>query len=188
MKFTVKIAFLLLSVMVFLLGACSSPHKAKKLDTEFERSQNVQGEEVGIKDGKLVVQRKIELAERLRRLQNDVYELEDRVYGNRKFGSKGLYGVLKDCKIKTASRELGGDGKLRWMEKIERVTDIEDDFELGIDEKDQLVAVKEEFLKDRIKRFKKHRKTLQSRQDEYEENLDICKADLASKQYDAKKQ
>ena len=100
MKFTVKIAFLLLSVMVFRLGACSSPHKAKKLDTEFERSQNVQGEEVGIKDGKLVVQRKIELAERLRRLQNDVYELEDRVYGNRKFGSKGLYGVLKDCKIK----------------------------------------------------------------------------------------
>lgn len=166
----------------FLLVSCAtSKHKAKKLETEMEKSQAVGEETVGIKDGKMVVQKKVEMNEALRRLQNDVYELEDRVYGNRKFGSKGLYGTLKDCKREAVSAELGGDGKLRWTEPIDRVTDKEDEWSIGFDEKDKLVAVSEEFLADRIERFKKYRQVLMKRQDEYEEKLEICDAEVKAK-------
>jgi hypothetical protein len=76
----------------------------------------------------------------------------------------------------------GGDGKLKWTEPIDRVTDKEDDFKVGIDEENKLVGVSEEFLLDRIKRFKGYKSILEKRQDEYEEKVAICKADLKSKE------
>jgi hypothetical protein len=172
-----------------LFVACSSnPHKAEDIDTKMEKeSGKVSGETVGIKDGNLVVQRKMLMSEELRRLQNDVYGLEDRVYGNRKFGSKGLYGVLKRCRADLANKENGGTGKLIWTEPIDRVTDKEDEYKIGVDEEDKVVAVTEEFLKDRIKRFKRYKRILQKRQDEYEEKIEICKTELKSRKYDIKK-
>lgn len=171
------------------LGACSSnPHKAEEIETEMEKDSTVSGDtKMGLKDGNMVVQKKVQMNEELRRLQNEVYGLEDRVYGNRKYGSKGLYGTLKACRLKLVSRELGGDGKLMWTEPIDRVTDKEEDFEIGIDEKEKIVGVSEEFLKDRITRFKKYKKTLQKRQDEYEEKVEICDAAVKNKEYEMKK-
>lgn len=165
-----------------LLASCATnKHKAKDLDTEMEKSQVVGEETIGVKNGNLVVQKKVEMNEALRRLQNEVYELEDRVYGNRKFGSKGLYGALKDCRLEAISHKLGGDGKLRWTEPIDRVTDKEDDWNIGYDEQEKLVAVSEEFLADRIERFKSYRQVLLKRQDEYEGKLEICDAEVKAK-------
>lgn len=183
---------LLWSLSVLLVVGCSSnPHKAEKIETKMEREQKVVDEKLGVKDGNLVIQKKVEMAEEVRRLQHEVYELEDRVYGNRKYGSKGLYGSLKDCKVKMSSKAMGGDGKLMWTEPVDRVTDKEEEFTIGIDEQDKIVGVSEEFLKDRITRFRKYRQTLQKRQDEYEEKLEICDAAVRSKAHDkeqAKKQ
>lgn len=164
--------------------ACShNPHKAEKIETKMEREQTMPADEkVGVKNGNLVVQKKVEMAEELRRIQYEVYEMEDKVYGNRKYGSKGIYGSLKDCRTKLASKDLGGDGKLMWTEPAERITDKEEEFTVGIDEKDKIVAVSEEFLNDRITRFRKYKQTLQKRQDEYEEKLDICDAAIKAKQ------
>lgn len=165
------------------MGGCrSNPHKAEKIETEMDKHQRVSGDEaVGVKDGNMVVQKKVAMNEELRRLQYEVFELEDRVYGNRKYGSKGLYGALKGCREELVSKKLGGDGKLMWTEPVDRVTDKEDEFNIGIDEKDKIVGVSEEFLKDRLVRFKKYKTTLLKRQDEYEEKLEICDADLKSK-------
>ena len=165
------------------LAACSSnPHKAEKIDTELKKSAALNAEEsVGVKSGNMIVQKKVQMNEELRRLQYEVYELEDRVYGNRKYGSKGLYGALKSCREETVSKKNGGDGKLIWTEPVDRVTDKEDEFNIGIDEHDKIVAVSEEFLKDRITRFNKYRTTLLKRQDEYEEKLEICDAGLKAK-------
>jgi len=116
--------------------------------------------------------------EELRKIQYEVYELEDRVYGNRKYGSLGLYGVLRDCKLQLSDTNNGGDGKLKWTEPIDRVTDKEEDFKIGLDEEKKLVGVSEEFLADRIKRFKGYQNLLNKRQDEYEEKVSICKAEL----------
>ena len=41
--------------------------------------------------------------------------------------------------------------------------------------------VSEEFLADRIQRFKSYQNVLNKREDEYEEKVTICKADLKSK-------
>lgn len=178
-----KVLFLagLMSTLA-ITGCRSNPHKAEKIKTDMEKSSDVGGgEKVGVKNGDMIVQKKVQMNEELRRLQYEVFELEDRVYGNRKYGSKGLYGALKQCKEESVSKKLGGDGKLMWTEPIDRVTDKEEEFNIGIDEKDKIVGVSEEFLKDRIARFKKYKTTLDKRQDEYEEKLEICDAALKAK-------
>ncbi|MGE4132478.1 MAG: hypothetical protein AB7F86_12620 [Bdellovibrionales bacterium] len=177
--------FLIASLGMFALsltGCKSNPHKAEKIDTEMEKTQSVTGDEnLGVKDGNLMVQKKVAMNEELRKLQYEVYELEDRVYGNRKYGSKGLYGALKACREEVVSKKYGGNGKLIWTEPADRVTDKDTEFNIGIDEKDKIVGVSEEFLKDRLSRFMKYRSVLQKRQDEYEEKLEICDADLRAK-------
>jgi hypothetical protein len=179
---------LLACVSVVLLTQCkSNPHKAEKIETEIKSHGEVSGDtKVGVKDGNLVVQKKVQMHEELRRLQIEVYELEDRVYGNRKYGSLGLYGVLRQCKTDLSDPKFGGDGKLKWTEPMDRITDKEDEFKIGLDEKDKLVGVSEEFLKDRLDRFKGYKKVLMSREDEYDEKVQICKAEMKSKQQTAK--
>lgn len=185
-KISSKILLIPVAVIAVGLTACSSnPHKAEKIETEMEKNQSVSGDtSVGIKDGNMVVQKKVMMNEELRRIQNDVHELEDRVYGNRNYGSLGLYGVLKKCKADMADKKNGGEGKLIWTEPMDRVTDKEDEFKIGLDEKDKLVGVSEEFLKDRIVRFRGYRGVLEKRQDEYEEKLSICQTQLKSQQHD----
>lgn len=183
-----KLAGSVLSV-AFLVGCSSNPHKAEEIKTEMKKSGGtVAGEELGVnKDGNLVVQRKVLMSEELRRLQNEVYELEDRTYGNAKFGSKGLYGVLKDCKKELSDKKMGGTGKLNWTEPIERVTDKEEPLKIGVDEKEKIVGVSEEFLKDRIERFREYKRILLKREEEYQDKVDICKAEVKSRMHDMEK-
>ncbi len=187
-----RVGFLSGAALAMLLGtACShNPHKAEKIETKMEREQSITGDEkLGVnKDGNMIVQKKVEMNEELRRLQYEVYELEDKVYGNRKYGSKGLYGTLKGCREQVSRKENGGDGKLMWTEPMDRVTDKEDDFAIGVDEQNKLVGVSEEFLKDRISRFRGYKMVLMKRQDEYEDKLSICKSDLAARKFDTEKE
>lgn len=194
MRFTGSMRFVLMglkaSLVMGLIGlvSCShNPHKAEKIDTEIEKSEAISGQEqLGVKDGNMIVQKKVMMNEELRRLQNEVYSLEDRVYGHRKYKSQGLYGALKACRAKLSSKSMGGNGKLIWTEPIDRVTDKEDEFSIGLDEKDKIVGVSEEFLKDRLARFKNYKNVLQKREDEYQEKLEICDAELAEREHDAK--
>lgn len=173
-------------VLAMIVGCKTNPHKAQKVDTKMENGQDVsEGEQVGVKGGNMVVQKKVAMNEELRKLQYQVYEMEDRVYGNRKYGSKGLYGALKSCREELVSKKMGGNGKLMWTEPADRVTEKEPEFNIGVDEQQKIVAVSEEFLKDRIARFMKYRETLNKRQDEYEEKLEICDADLKAKKDNA---
>jgi hypothetical protein len=169
------------------LTACGhNPNKAEKIDTKLKKEQALNSEEsIGVKNGDMVVQKKVAMNDELRRLQYEVYELEDRIYGNKKYGSKGLYGALKDCRAEAASKKYGGNGKLTFTEPIDRLTDKEDEWNVGIDEQDKIVGVSEEFLKDRLARFQKYRQTYLKRQGEYEEKLEICDADLKAKREQA---
>jgi hypothetical protein len=188
MKHVSSIKKMMVVLTAFGMVACASnPNKAKKIETEMEKSDKVTGvEKLGVKDGNLVFQRKVEMSEELRDLQNGVYSAEDRVYGNRKYGSQGLYGTLKLCRAKLSSRDFGGNGKLMWTEPIDRVTDKEEEYEIGIDEQEKIVAVSEEFLKDRIKRFRGYKALLQKREDEYQEKLEICDAEVSAREADMK--
>lgn len=138
----------------FVMSCASNPNKVSKIDTKLENTESMNNEtQTGIKDGKVVFQKKVSLNEELRKVQYETYELEDRVYGNRKYGSLGLYGVLKDCRAQLSDPKNGGDGKLMWTEPLERVTEKEEEFKIGLDEQNKLVAITEEFLVDRIQRF-----------------------------------
>ena len=171
-----------------LAGCAHNPNKAEVVDTKIDNKGQISGDtSVGVKDGNMVVQKKVMMNEELRRLQNEVYELEDHVYGNRKYGSKGLYGVLKDCRGDIAAKAMGGTGKLQFTEPIDRVTDKEEEYKVGLDDKKQLVGVSEEFLKDRIERFKQYKVVLQKRQDEYDDKVEICKNELKTRKGDQAK-
>lgn len=182
-KHFLSLSFFLISFELLFTACTTNPHKAKDIETKMESTSAISGEtSLGIKDGHMVVQKKVMMNEELRKIQYEVYELEDRVYGNRKYGSLGLYGVLRDCKLQLSDTKNGGDGKLKWTEPIDRVTDKEEDFKIGLDEEKKLVGISEEFLADRIKRFRNYQSILNKREDEYEEKVSICKADLKSKQ------
>ena len=177
-----------MGLLAGLLSACASnPNKAEKIDTAIESKGAVTGDTVlGVKDGNMVVQKKVLMSEELRRLQYEVYELEDRVYGNRKYGSDGMYGVLKKCREELSRKDSGGTGKLSYLEPIDRVTDKEEELKVGLDDQSKLVGVSEEFLKDRIERFKQYKLILQKREDEYDDKVRICRADLESRKFDKK--
>lgn len=171
--------------LAFLTACSSSPYKAEKVDTKLDKTMSLSGEKsIGVKNGDLVFQKKVDLVEEVRRLEYDVYGLEDQVYGSRKFGSLGLYGVYKNCLRDSSDPKNGGAGKLTYIEPIDRVTDKEEDFKVGFDEKEKLVGLSEEFLKDRIDRFKNHKKILQKREDEYQEKLEICRAGLKAQRHE----
>lgn len=167
------------------LSACSSTNHASSIDTQIDHNTTIgDSTEVGIKHGDMVVQRKVQIAEHLRELQNQVYYLQDDVYGNDKTGRRGLYGVVYDCRKAVAEKANGGDGKLSFMEARELPADHEPEFKIGLDSKDQLVGVQEEFLKARIERFSEYRATLEKRRDDFEQKRDMCQLELKSKQYD----
>lgn len=163
-----------------LLAGCSSPHKAENIDTEMQKSQPVMaGQEVGIKDDKMMVQRKSLVAEELRKLQIEVHTLEDRTYGGpRYYGNPGLWGALNECRIKLANVSTGGNGKLSYIEPREYVVDEKEFTKIGLDEKGNLVTLEEEYLKDRVSRYQQYRKILMGRNQGLQDKFDMCTVDL----------
>lgn len=172
--------FLILPLLV--LAACSTSHKEKSelkdVETNLDRKQDVNGETLGVKGEHLVIQKKRMLAETLRDLQNEVYGMEYDVYGNRSMGSKGLYGVYRDCKIEINSEKWGGNGDMPSIEPKQPVIKETEEFKYGKDESDKLVSVSEEFISERIERFQGYKKILIKRRDEYETKVKVCETQL----------
>jgi len=171
-------------VITLALAACANPHKAKDIDTTVDMTAPVNaGGVIGVKDGDMVYQRKVMMNEELRNLETEVYNLEAKVYGGPRYlDNRGLYGVLKDCRAEMSEAQNGGDGKLLWTEKREYVTAEDDLAKIGVEDKKKIVGLSEEFLKDRLERFKGYRQTLMSRQEEYETKVKVCELELKSKQ------
>jgi hypothetical protein len=120
----------------------------------------------------MMYQKKVLLAEELRRLQDDVWEIEDRVYGTRRYGTQGLYGKYSECFNKVPS---SGRSDLPAMEKLSRWSDKEENEQFGFDiDKEHLSSVNEEKLRDRINKFQEYRRVLQEREDQYIDNIKTC--------------
>ena len=101
----------IMAVFMALTACSTNPNKAEKIDADMETKEAMTKEQaIGVKDGNMIYQKKVNMAEELRRLQIDVYSLEDKVYGNRKFGSLGLHGDLKSCRKNLIDPKNGGDG------------------------------------------------------------------------------
>lgn len=167
---------------IFSFVACASKNKAHDVDTEVKMAAPVDGDSViGVKDGNMVYQHKVMMNEELHKLEQDVYELEARVYGGPRYlDNRGLYGVLKDCHADMSEVKNGGDGKLMWTEKREYVTPDEDFSDIGVENKKNIVGVSEEYLRDRLERFKTYKKALEGRQEDYETKVKACQVELKS--------
>lgn len=173
---------LLKALPLFLfLGACASnPNRAEKLETRLEKSQVLsEDSSIGEKDDSLIFQKKALVAEDLRRLQYDVHGLEDRTYGGtRYYGNPGIWGALNECRLKLASIDNGGSGKLTYIEPLEYVVPDDEAGKIGYDETGQLVSVTEEFLKDRIKRYLGYKKILTERNRQIADKFEMCRLEL----------
>lgn len=164
----------ILVVCFLFLGACASnPHKAVDLDTQVERAETVgQDAVVGVKDGNMIYQKKVLLGEELRTTTIAARELEAKLYGGpRYYDNNGLIGVLKSCRAKLAA-ETGE--KLQWTEKRDYVIPDGEDIKMGIDEKGTLTGLTEEFLKDRLERYRGYQKILTQRTDEMDDKIAAC--------------
>lgn len=160
----------LILLSLLFLSACSS---LPKVETKLEREQPINAElKFGTRGTDLIVQRKVDMIERLRALQIEVYELEAKTYGS-EFGSLGIYGLLKECRMNLAYSE----GALRYLEPLERVTDNEPPLTIGFDETEKLVGIAEETLQARIDRFEGYKRTLKGRLVGLEQKLDMCKVE-----------
>lgn len=159
---------LLLSVGV---GCSSNPHKAEEVDSRLKHSEDVGDRtKVGLNDsGEVVASRKVKLADQLRDLQQDVYEMEYEIYGNEKLGRKGIFGVLRECYDKS--------GELKRMPAKSILTKGEDKFngKMAVDETKSLVNISDEYFLDRIKRFEGYKEGYESQKEDFEEKLRICK-------------
>lgn len=161
---------LTVSLCILAAGCATNPNKAKETKTELQQSEDVGGGvNVGRNDkGEVVTSRKQKLADQLRELQTNVYQLESDIYGHEEYGRKGLYGVLRDCYDK--------GGELKRMPSKSILTKNEDSFngKMVIDEKNALVNVNEEYFLDRIKRFQDYKDRYEQQKDDFEEKLRVC--------------
>jgi hypothetical protein len=186
----------LLSIFLCLgLMACASnPNKPKDIETKIDNQEDVGGGAVaGTNDkGEMITQKKIQLGTYLRDLQREVYSLETQIYGDDSTGNKGLYGALRDCRDQARKKENGGDGKVTPPPKKNILTKGEDmaltpilekikPGKVGSDENKKLVAVSEDYLLDRIKRFEKYKEDYQDRKEQFDEDTRKCQADLSDK-------
>lgn len=158
------------------LAACkSNPNKAEILNTDIEKTTLVSNDErVGVNENEeMVYQRKVLLAEEIRKLQNSVTETEDRVYGTRAYGTTGLLGSYRRCYMQLMPERRE---QFPAPEGPDRMSEREEDVKVGIDPKgERLHAVSEEKLIDRLTRLKEYRKTLQTREDGMSEGLERCR-------------
>ncbi|HND86396.1 MAG TPA: hypothetical protein PLU50_11330 [Pseudobdellovibrionaceae bacterium] len=160
-------------LIALTLSSCKS-NKAKVIETEISKGTAVGGDtQVGVDDSdNMILQKKINLAEEIRRTRENTFDLEDRVYGNRKYGSVGLYGRYKLCfdkKAEEARKNLPKPGVLdRW-------TDQNENLKIGYNQnKDSLIALKEEKLRNYLDQLNERSQQLQKREDELNESITKC--------------
>lgn len=169
---------IIMTAAVLFLGACASnPHKAVDLKTSVEKAEAAGSDAViGLKDGNMIYQRKVLLGEELRSVTVAATEIEAKLYGGpRYYDNNGLIGALRNCRAKVSS--LKGE-KLQWTEKRDYVIPESDNIKMGVDEKGTLTGVTEEFLKDRLERFKGYKTILSQRTVEMEDKIAACNVDL----------
>jgi len=183
---THRIALLTAIVLVpGIFSACSSskvrkPVQVEDLNTKLEVIQPLQTHShsiVGVRDGVVLVQGKKSLPEQIRKLENEVYSIEDEIYGNRRLGNPGLHGVLKKCLTQLVDREIGGSGKLVSVESEDRPTERDEQIRFGIDENGRVVSLIEEAASDRMARFMEYRRILAERRMDFETRIDVCEQD-----------
>jgi hypothetical protein len=169
---------LLILPAVLMIAACSAkPKKMEVLDTQLSKNQDIsKNEKIGTNSaGEVVYQRKQNLVNELVKIEDEVGDLQDRVYGTPEYNSKGLYGKALSCRKQKAMKS----GELSYIPERSPVVE-EDQAKVGEDaQTKKLISLNEEILEKRLARFKDYKKTLYSRQEQLEQYIEKCEVDSA---------
>jgi hypothetical protein len=164
-------------LLLSMLACTSKDKKVESINTKLDDSQTVSpNTNVGTTgEGDLVYQHKTDLVNELVTIQDEVNELQDKVYGNPDYDSKGLYGKVLECRKKKALKT----GELSFIPDKTPVID-EDQMRVGKDSQTKkLIGYTEENLQKRLTRFKDYKKTLYARQDELDGYIEKCEVELS---------
>lgn len=178
------IRVLMLSALLFL-ASCSSKKdvtvsmdEAPKMEKKLNVATSDSAETVGVRDNKVKVRKSVYLEEDLANNQREIEDLENRIYGQSKTYPGGIYTALKSCRSRLADPRLGGDGVAEPMEKWEKISAKDPDYNYHVDRDSNVVAVSEEDLESRISNLRKLRRVLNDTYDTFQTKLDNCQSKL----------
>ena len=114
------------------------------------------------------------MEDEFRKIHDDIEDLENNIYGKSKKDPGGYWLKLQDCRKRLADPRIGGNGVPDPMEKWEKVSESDPDFQYRVDDENNVVAVSEEQLEHRIANLKKVKTTLDRRVGDYQDKLDSC--------------
>jgi hypothetical protein len=177
---------LLTLLCLFLLTHCSSKEvtvsqdEAPKFEKILHSGTSDHAEKVGLKDGTVKIQKTVYLEEDLNKMQREIEDLENRIYGQSKTYPGGMYLSLKECRGRLADARLGGNGVPEPMEKWEKISEKDADYNYHVDRDQNVVAVSEEDLASRITNLRKLKRVLGDTYDTFQTRLDNCEQKLSA--------
>lgn len=159
---------------VFLLTSCSSSGP-KELDQTLNNRSDLDSEKVGLRDDKVIIQKKIYLEEQLWGLKSEVDDLQRTLYGASRQDPGGVWLGLSDCRKRLADPRIGGTGKPEAMEPWVNITKKDESFFYKVDKKtNSLIGVSEEALDERIQRYHAHKRVLDQKYEDLKAKIDSC--------------
>lgn len=168
-----------------LLTQCSSKkdvtvslEEAPKMEQKLNSTTGSRGEKVGVKDDTVKIQKTVYLEEDLAKSQREIEDLENAIYGQSKKHPGGMYLGLKSCRNRLADPRLGGNGVSEPMEKWEKISAKDPDFNYHVDRDKNVVAVSEEDLASRISNLRKLKNILNDTYDAFQTKLENCQQNL----------
>lgn len=173
-----KSTFLFVLFTLTLVTGCTSD-QVKEVHTDLQNKETSSKDTtVGVNiDGNMVVQKNVNLAKELRRLDQEIKETEDRVFGTRAYNTTGLAGKLKKC----AATKSEDEAKNYSVDQFERMSDSDHDLNLAEDREagtdknsGKLIVQTEEKLSAKIKKMTKYRTKLIEKEDEIQTKLTKC--------------
>lgn len=169
---------LVLTAALVLATGCSSKKvsldEPEPLDKTLNTRTSDKSEKVGVRGDNIVVQKKMYLEEEMNALQTKIRDLENDVYGESVRDPGGLFLKLQTCRRRMADPRIGGNGTSDPMEPWEKPSETETDFDYRVDKKQNVVAVSEEELGQRLANLKKTKRVMDQRYQDFQRKVENC--------------
>lgn len=167
--------FLTVLTVVLLAGCGSKRDVHEELDKTLDTNLNDKGERVGLRDNEIVIQKRVSLEQNLAKLKNEVIDLENAIYGASRRNPGGLWEGLRDCRKRISDPRVGGTGKPEPMERWEKISEKDEEFDFKVDKKrNTVVGISEEAMQTRLDRLKTQKTMLEERYDQLRDKLETC--------------
>lgn len=170
---------------VVFLTYCSSKkdvtvslEEAPEMEEKLNSSTNSRNEKVGVKDDTVKIQKTVYLEEDLAKSQREIEDLENAIYGQSKKYPGGMFLALKECRNRLADPRIGGNGVSEPMERWQKISEKDPDYNYHVDRDKNVVAVTEEDLASRISNLRKLKSLLNDSYDAFQTKLDNCQQRL----------